>query len=301
MYKGEALANSSQGNIQKQNPGELAARQKTDGAKVLGAATNAAEFEDLFGPEAKIRELQADSTEYLNAEKRFARRISRLSEVGQLTKEKYRSVVEQSENGAEFYWRRLERSTDSAVRSSALKLDPHSQISAQKIEGTDPQKQAAESIEAASSIFFEERMDALRHDIREDATLAEADKKVYISVLNQTWSKVAHYLDAYSDRQLRDESPSTYDEVRWVCHNDMISQLNALNQLAEQRGQKRFTLRDFRVPDRQEYERGWASRFDPDGAVRARTEYDRYTVYSYFRGVYAKDFDAADAEILKKF
>jgi len=174
-----------------------------------------------------------------------------------------------------YNWQRLTESTNSA-RSHGEVQDDYILARVQQLRAVEP----AETIEAASGAFFTERMANLRGAINNASDNAQEERD--LKFINNTWQRVYDYITAATDYESMHESHSQYQLVRRSRHNEMIKQLNGLNQLAEAYGTPRFTLRNFMTNDfyyRQANDKG--------GWLNIRANYDRETVLSYFKTVYA--------------
>lgn len=275
--RGEKLERAEEKNTQSE-----AKTAREVGRKVLAV--------DEDGAEQLVKKTEASSPreeveywakEYNDTEMQFAQ-YSRGLPIDRAKNPEYRTTLEKYEEDIAFDWQRLEESTNKAM-SSQLLHSPYEVADAQRLGVVEPH----ETVEAELGIFYDERAKALNDKvIAAEATEETAAEQ---QLLRQTWRKVMDYIEAATDYDFLHRDYSAYQDMRRFCHNNMIQQLNALNQLAEKYDCKRFTPRDFMTNDFK-----YDKRRDRTGRLNQRANYDRETVLGYFRTVFDKDFRSAD-------
>ena len=224
-----------------------------------------------------VDEVKFWSNEYNTAEAQFAKYTKAISPNAR-DEESYRATVAKYENDIAYDWQRLEEATNKAMTDRLIR-------SAYELADTQGLGIVApdETIEAATGVFYDERMSALSQKIlaQEQNDITVADQ----SVLRQTWRKVMDYIEASTDYDFLHRDYNSYQNARRTCHNNMIRQLNDLNHLAEKYGTTRFTPRDFMTNDFH-----YNQRQDRNSRLNNRANYDRESVLAYFRTVFEKDF-----------
>lgn len=190
---------------------------------------------------------------------------------------RYRNRLLRAEHDASFSWRQMRASTNDAIREGVVSSDRYSIARAEGYgQGIDPTK----TIEAASSMFYAERLRALEEAINADTDSTSETKQANHHLLNRTWQVVEKYIESTFDWASSHEGQN----IRRSAHNGMIEQLNAMNDLAESYGTPRFTLRNFMKND---FEYSVAR--DRSGDLNHKAEYDRETVASYFQNVFQRN------------
>lgn len=252
--------------------------------------SDAPEFADAGSMEAEVKapnSLEAMKfwcQEYNTAEAQFVRYSKTISgrPLSEAEYGHYRKTVAKYESDVAYDWQRIEETSNQAL-SDQLIHRLNELADAQSLGIVKPE----ETIEAATGIFYEERMEALNQQIlsREQNKDTTADQ----AVLRQTWRKVMDYIEASTDYDFLHRDYSAYQNARRTCHNNMIQQLNHLNLLAEKYGTVRFTPRNFMTNDF-----AYSQRRDRGGKLNNRANYDRETVLAYFRTVFEGDFSAME-------
>lgn len=245
------------------------------------------EFNPLpdLNPEPTSKEkVEFWSNEYNSAELQFSHYAKRLniSNLDDHEYNKYCRTVGKYEQDIAFYWQNLEVASNQAM-SSQLIRNAYELADTQSLGVVEP----AETIEAATGIFYDERMEALSQQIlaseQNDETVADR------ALTQRTWRKVMDYIEASTDYDFLHRDYSAYQNARRTCHNHMIRQLNTLNQLCEKYGTMRFTPRDFMTNDF-----AYDERADRGSKLNRRANYDRETVMAYFRTVFQRDFETME-------
>lgn len=263
---------------------------KPDGATVRemgGWVLSATEGKDAerVVPDAKA-EVKYWSNEYNEAERQFARYSKKMA-ADKAGREDYRTTLARYEEDIAYDWQEAEMAADKAM-SGQLIRSPYELADTQSLGVVEPH----ETVEAATGIFYEERVMVLNDKITSAEPTEEtaAEQKL----IRQTWRKVMDYVEASTDYDFLHMDYNAYRQARRVCHNNMIRQLNALNLLAEKYGTTRFTPRNFMTNDFVYNERR-----DRSGKLNRRANYDRETVLAYFQTVFQKDFALADKKAQK--
>lgn len=236
-------------------------------------------------PDAKA-EVEYWSGEYNETERQF-RRYNKEMPADRTGREDYRTTVAKYESDIAYDWQRIETATSKAM-SEQLIRSPYELADTQGLGVVEPY----ETIEAATGIFYEERMAALNKEVAL-ATPTE-ETKAEQQLMRQTWRKVMDYVEASTDYDFLHMDYNAYQRTRRTCHNNMIRQLNALNLLAEKYGTTRFTPRNFMTNDF-----SYSERRDRSGKLNRRANYDRETVLAYFQTVFQKDFGLAEKKAQK--
>ncbi len=242
--------------------------------------------EIITTPERKynaMEEMQFWCQDYNDTEAQFAVYTSKLERDGSEDSERrYRITLRRYEEDAGLSWRNIQKEHRN-LSGEYRGIGMYELADAQAIGKVEPH----ETIEAASSIFYEERMAELQRQIEDRAA---SEKTVAdMSTLKQTWKKVLDYIDAKVDYDLLHDDPVSYQNARRMAHNSMIKHLNAINDLAREYGTTPFTLRNFMTNDFR-----YDSRRDKRGRLNHRAEYDRESVLSYFRSAFRSSFDGAE-------
>ncbi len=189
---------------------------------------------------------------------------------------RYLASLKRYEEDASFNWQQMQRSTEAALNRRFIS-GLYATAAAQNYgRGIDP----ADTIEATSSVFYEERLRALEAAINADSDTSPEEKQAKHRLLNRTWQVVEKYIETTADWASSREGQN----ARRSAHNDMIAQLNSMNDLAEAYGTPRFTFRNFMKND---FEYNHIR--DLGGALNHRAEYDRETVANYFQNVFHRD------------
>ena len=190
--------------------------------------------------------------------------------------QKYQDWLRRSEQMAQMAWQEMQRSTNDALAARAIS-GRYEVAQAQNYgQGIAP----GDTIEAASAIFYQERMADLVGQLNADEDLSEAERQEKLRLLGGTWRRVSDYIESTSDLY------DGYDgqRRRTAAHNAMIRQLNSLNDLAREYDLQPFTFRNFMTNDFV-YDK---SR-DRSGVLNYIADHDRETVANYFRKVFARD------------
>lgn len=245
---------------------------------------DAAQIEHRGGVDLKAQtreQVKLWSDFYRDAEYDFAKYAKTADLSTEEGLEKYRINVRNYEDEVRSSWSQMENATSKARRANAAN-DIYDIADLQRIgSGT---LNAPESIEAASSIFYNERVAALKQKIEQNAATPE-EAESQIDLLGNTWSKVKAYLDATKDIETMHSNINKYHSHRNTSHNAMIRQLNQMNDLAEKYQTERFTPRNFITND---YE--YNEYRDKNHELYRRTRYDRDSVLGYFTGVFSDEF-----------
>ncbi len=243
-------------------------------ALTLSAADNVIEAQSPEIEVNPLEDLEFWSNEYRQAELQFAKfRQSAETQPSTDPQAYYRKLLNYEDDQA-YNWQRLTEATNEA-RSQGEAQDDYTLANLQRLSSIEP----SETIEAASGVFFSERMSNLRRKIRASTNSDQATKD--LDFANDTWQRVYEYITAAIDYDLMRDSYHQYQLTRRSRHNDMIKQLNGLNDLAETYDSPRFTLRNFMTNEfyyRQDLDKG--------GWLNQRANYDRETVLAYFKTVY---------------
>lgn len=243
-------------------------------ALTLSAADNVIEAQSPEIEVNPLEDLEFWSNEYRQAELQFAKfRQSAETQPSTDPQAYYRKLLNYEDDQA-YNWQRLTEATNEA-RSQGEAQDDYTLANLQRLSSIEP----SETIEAASGVFFSERMSNLRRKIRASTNSDQATKD--LDFANDTWQRVYEYITAAIDYDLMRDSYHQYQLTRRSRHNDMIKQLNGLNDLAETYDSPRFTLRNFMTNDFY-YRQG----LDKGGWLNQRANYDRETVLAYFKTVY---------------
>lgn len=228
-------------------------------------------------------EVEYWSGEYNDTERQFAR-YSKTMPSDRAGREDYRASLKKYEEDIRYDWQRMETVANRAM-SSQLIHSPYELADTQRLGVVEPH----ETVEAATGIFYEERIAALNERVLAaeptDETAAEQQ------LMRQTWRKVMDYIEAATDYDFLHMDYNAYQHTRRTCHNNMIRQLNALNLLAEKYDVQRLTPRNFMTNDFT-----YSAKYDRTGKLNHRANYDRETVLAYFQTVFRKDFNRADAK-----
>lgn len=242
-----------------------------------------------------FEDMKSRCEDYNTTEIQFTQYVARLDEkkqlaangaVAEMTPEeamrRYKVTLRHYEEDAALDWKLIQKARGE-LSGERRGIDMYTLADEQAIGKVEP----GETIEAASSIFYEERMAALQQQIEAGnfGEQGETDMKT----LKQTWRVVLQYIDAKVDYDLLHEDPVSYQNARRLSHNGMIRQLNALNDLARQYGTTPFTLRNFMTNDFH-----YESRRDKRGRLNHRAEYDRESVLAYFRSAFKGSFESAE-------
>ncbi len=231
-----------------------------------------------------LEEMQFWCQEYNAAELQFAQYSKNIDSKSMDNDkyERYRKTVAEYENDIAYDWERIEDSSNQALSDRLI----HSTYELADTQGLGIVK-PEETIEAATGIFYEERVNRLNQQVlsSEPNESTAADQVV----LRQTWRKVMDYIEASTDYDFLHRDYSAYQNARRTCHNNMIQQLNNLNLLAEKYGTPRFTPRNFITNDFV-----YDQRRDRGGKLNNRANYDRETVLAYFRTVFEGDFNSME-------
>jgi len=163
--------------------------------------------------------------------------------------------------------------------------DRYERDAAEKLARVDPRK----SIEAASGYYYTARNEALIQAIQgcEDEDKREKDLEIVYGL----HALVARHIQASQDYELRRTDIDVYQANRRHAHNNLISGLNAINDLAEAYGVTRLTFRNFETNDFI-YHR----ELDSSGQTDARCEYDRSCVEEWAKNAFSREFDQAAKE-----
>lgn len=223
-----------------------------------------------------VEEMKVWSDEYRATEQQFVRYVG-----GGVNSTGYRDTLLKYEDDLAYDWKLLNEATLAAINKGEVS-DIYEQALVQNLDVVEPNK----TIEAASGIFFEERMKALFGEIGEAGD--DEVKQGELWFARQTWSKVLNYIEASNDYETLHDDYNAYQRNRQTAHNGMIRQLNGLNKMAEKYGCKRLTVRDFMTNDFM-----YNVKRDPTRSLDRRAHYDRETVLAYFQTVYAGDFRVA--------
>jgi len=280
MMKGERLEGKT---IESEHVGRGAEREI--GNQVL-SALDGTESGSERAPTDWKAEVRYWSGEYNDAEEQFAR-YDKGMPGDKAKREDYRATVAKYEEDIAYDWHRLDVSTNRAM-SERLIRSAYELADTQRLGIVEPH----ETVEAATGIFYEERMKALDEKVlaADPTEETEAEQKL----MRQTWRKVMDYIEASTDYDFLHRDYNAYQEARRTCHNNMIRQLNALNLLAEKYGTTRFTPRNFMANDF-----SYDSRRDRGGRLSQRANYDRETVLAYFQTVFQQDFGLASKKAAK--
>lgn len=143
-----------------------------------------------------------------------------------------------------------------------------------------------EAIEARSGDYFTQRARALREAIEASD---EKTKQSDLSLVGSFWSSVADHLECKytSTAELREEygdddwSLKQFEQRRTSAHNDAITHLNYLNDLARKYGTRPFTPRNFWTSQNQ--------RQTP--AMSSRMSYDRHVFESFYTHAFGDRVD----------
>ena len=237
--------------------------------------------------EAAAREFTSEAkywgVAYNDTEQQFAQYHNQLPAI-EVGSEAYRQSLAKYEDDIAFDWRKLDHAT-SRAQSHNLLRSPYDLADVQNLGAVEPH----ETVEAATGIFYDERVNALRDQIATAAPTPETEAEK--ELLRRTWSKVNNYINANRDYDLLRESYDSYHNTRRHCHNEMIKQLNAINLLAEKYGTKRFTARNFMTNDFK-----YQQSRDRTGMLNLRANYDRETVLAYFRTAFRRNFELEESK-----
>lgn len=253
------------------------------GGRILTAADN--QERGRAKPDVKA-EVEYWSNEYNETERQFAY-YSKGMPADKAGREDYRKTVAKYEEDIAYDWQRAETAANKAM-SSQLIRSPYELADTQGLGIVEPH----ETVEAATGIFYEERMAALNQKVTAAESTEETEAEQQL--MRQTWRKVMDYIEASTDYDFLHMDYNAYQQTRRTCHNNMIRQLNALNLLAEKYGAARFTPRNFMTNDFV-----YSERRDRGGRLNRRANYDRETVLAYFQTVFQKDFSLADKKAQK--
>lgn len=260
--------------------------QKT-GEKILNSVQNQGNLaEEESTPVDEIRHW---SQKYAEDERDFARFAERQQIATPEDRSKYEKRLLAYEHDIKFHWGMLEDETAAAM-SDGLRLNLYQRAEVQQI-GTST-IEPSKSIEAALGVFYDQRMQELSDQIR---SVNNADTAKDLALAGQTWKRVRDYLEASQDIELLQMDANGYHRTRTACHNNMIQQLNALNQLAQKYGTTPFTPRKF-----MDNNFAYNGRLDKGGWLNSRAEYDRETVMQYFTKAFQKDFSRAAENIRRR-
>lgn len=259
--------------------------ERAIGDQVL-AALDAMEEKIERAPTDWKAEVRYWSREYNDTEEQFAR-YNKQMPADKASHEDYRTTLAKYEEDIAYNWQRAEAATNKAM-SEQLIRSPYELADTQGLGVVEPH----ETVEAATGIFYEERMAELNS--RVTATDPTEETAAEQQLMRQTWRKVMDYVEASTDYDFLHMDYDAYQQTRRTCHNNMIRQLNALNLLAEKYGTTRFTPRNFMTNDF-----SYSARRDRGGRLNRRANYDRETVLAYFQTVFQKDFNLADKKAAK--
>lgn len=200
---------------------------------------------------------------------------------------KYRASVTKYENDLRYNYNRTKESTSEAMNRKEI----NNQYELARAEPFNPMLKPENSIEAASGIFYRERLKELNQAIsdNQDTPYFPLKGDEPRKTIEDTWPKVKAYIDASRDYELRNRDPMQYQRARRSAHNSMIKQLNLLNDYAKYAHTTPFTIRPFLTNDFY-YNRD----LDPNHALERRVNFDRESVLGYFRNAFADQFAEAE-------
>lgn len=236
-----------------------------------------------------LEDIRTWSAKYTEDERDFRKFVKHYREHSPEDAAKYEKRLLSYERDIKFHWEMLEDETADAMRSG-LQLDLFGRAEAQQI-GTNI-VEPAETIEAALGAFYDQRMQELSEQIR---TSADGGASEDLALVGRTWARVNDYLRASQDIDLLQMDATAYHRSRTLCHNEMIRQLNAINQLAKKYHTTPLTPRNFMTNDFP-----YQGRRDKGGWLNSRAEYDRETVLQYFTTAFQKDFKRAADSIRRR-
>lgn len=200
----------------------------------------------------------------------------------------YRETLSRYEDDQAYNWQQLYANLGQA-QSKSWFMNLYAQADVLRLGGVEPTK----TIEAATGIFYDDRMSQLTQRMAEVAASDGARSQRRIEAererIGETWQKVLIYLDATKDYDSRNRDYNYYQRNRRAAHNNMIKQLNWLNDLAEKYQTQRFALRDFKTNDFTYHQKS-----DRGGHLNHWIEYDRETVLAYFKQAFGADFQRAE-------
>lgn len=190
--------------------------------------------------------------------------------------QKYQDWLRRSEQMAQMAWQEMQRSTNDAVAKRVISGRYEVARAQNYGQGIAP----GDTIEAASAVFYQDRMTDLVGQVNADEGLAESERQEKLRLLGSTWRRVSDYLESTSDLY------DGYDgqRRRTAAHNAMIRQLNSLNDLAREYDLQPFTFRNFMTNDF-----SYDKSRDRSGVLNYLADHDRETVANYFRKVFARD------------
>ena len=138
--------------------------------------------------------------------------------------------------------------------------------------------------------FYDERKTTLKQKISENENPEEREK--HNKILGDLYYKVCAHIEAERDFKLRNKDVEAYNDARKNAHNSMITNLNQINDLADEYGVRRLTFRNFLTNDDKSYDKAHAIYRDTD----ARYEYDRSSVERYMRIAFADEYKKAEKD-----
>ena len=146
------------------------------------------------------------------------------------------------------------------------------------------------TVEAYAGNFYDERKTALKQKISENENPEEREK--HYKILGDLYDKVCAHIEAECDFKIKNKDPEAYNEARKNAHNSVITNLNQINNLADEYGVRRLTFRNFLTNDDKTYDKVYDIYRDTD----ARYEYDRGCVERYMRIAFADEFKKAEKD-----
>lgn len=226
------------------------------------------------------------SNEYNEVERQFVHYSKRLTPQ-ERREENYRTALAKYEEDIAFNWQRMDNAADTAM-SKGLIRSSYELADTQQLGIVEPH----ETVEAATGIFYKERIEALREKV--EAAEQTEDVAAEKQLMRQTWRRVMDYIEASTDYDFLHRDYNSYQNARRTCHNNMIEQLNNLNLLAKKYETKPLTARNFMTNDFY-----YDARKDRSGRLNHRANYDRETVLAYFRTAFQTDFKIMDKKAQK--
>lgn len=219
--------------------------EKLNGKRAEEGADNAEEnawdMSEFLEGLTTTQEIATWSGEYRMTEQQFANYRKNVSSDNRWD-EKYKKTVLACESDLMHDYGLLEKATKAAWSDGTI-VNEYQMAEMQNLDAVRPE----ETIEAATGIFFEERMGAVFDEIEKNGDEEESEKdKVFA---HQTWEKVLAYLESTGDYELLHDDYNAYQRKRQGAHNEMIRQLNGLNEMAEKYGCQRLTVRNFLTND----------------------------------------------------
>lgn len=245
------------------------------------------QFESEVDPsETAIENVQYWGQSYNNLESQFMEHRQNIDLDDPGSRERYKTMLRRYEDEVSHVWGYMEDATKTANSYNRLG-DPYSRSAAQGI--NVPGGEEGSTIEACSSIFYGERVNALRAAIQDDPSLTPEEMEDRGRLLRSTWSKVLDRIEANQDIAERRRDPVAHFYYCNELHDNLIRHLNQMNDFAKSYHLEPFTPRNFITNDR-----NYSELRDRNGDYHARVETDRSIVDYYFRQVFSREYTKID-------